>query len=387
MAISIPQRQKKLRSNIMRPVVSLSLLLVISLIGVTGCGSDNARSSDSHNVTDTPDSASLYNAQNPAHVLLLHSYHAENLWDQELDRGILAGLAESGYSQAEGNLVLDYFWMDTKRHNDPVYMGQIGADAMAYIRAEQPDVVLATDNNAIRLVVAPWSDESIPFVYAGLNDNPRNYHLPDKKNVTGVLERVHIAEMLRWIEWVLPEARRIIFLADASETTTAYTPEVMMQVSGSGNFTVESYHVTNSFAEWQAYMLEMAQNGDILMVGTYQTVRDANQVVMDGAEVMAWTIENSPVPVIPMWEFGVQQGALGGPVISGETQGYEAALKVARILNGEKPGDIPVTVPKRGKLTINVDAAQRWNIVFPMELIETSVLYQADGTIVSRTTE
>jgi hypothetical protein len=33
------------------------------------------------------------------------------------------------------------------------------------------------------------------------------------------------------------------------------------------------------------------------------------------------------------------------------------------------------------ELTINVEAAERWNIQFPLELIETSTLYGADRTI------
>jgi ABC-type uncharacterized transport system substrate-binding protein len=88
--------------------------------------------------------------------------------------------------------------------------------------------------------------------------------------------------------------------------------------------------------------------------------------------------------VVAIWEFSVQEGALGGAVISGETQGTEAGLAAARILNGDSPQNIGFVAPKRGKLTINWAAAQRWSVNFPLDLLEVSHIYESGNAIANR---
>ncbi|MBN1963946.1 MAG: hypothetical protein JW910_04835 [Anaerolineae bacterium] len=364
--------------------VAIPLVLMLAL---AACGSDDGTTdtplAPDNTDVPTPVATTMHGTDEPARVLVLHSYDSGYLWEQELNQGILAGLNEGGYSNGIGNLVMDYFWMDTKRNTSPEYFSQIAEAATQRILDTRPDVVIATDNNAIRLVLQPWTEEGIPFVYAGLNDAPRNYELEDRPNVTGVLERAHIAQTLDWIKLVLPEAKRLTFLADDSITTAAYLTEVQMQLAGSTDFTVVGIYKTNSNTEWQRIVEEAQQTSDVLLLGTYTTLRDNNDRPISSTVLMGWTINHSSIPIVPLWEFGVQEGGLGGPVISGYTQGYEAALKAVQILNGTPAGDIPVSAPQRGKLTLNMVAARRWNVEFPLDLLEVSTVYD-QGTVIQR---
>ena len=326
-------------------------------------------------------------ADDAARVLILHSYHVEYLWEQELNTGIMAALADGGYSEDAGNLVLDYFWMDTKRNTTNEYYAEIAAAAHDYIVAFDPDVVIASDNNAIQMVVATWPDELLPFVFAGLNNDPEDVPgLAGRANVTGVLERAHITQTLEWIRYVLPDARRVMYLADASTTTYAYIDVVRAEFSTSEIFDPINLmvHMTNSYSQWQNLITTYGANVDAFIVGTYQTLRDDAEVVVPSADVMKWTVENSPAPVVPLWVFGVQEGGLGGPVISGETQGYEAGSKAVLILQGEAPANIPITTPARGKLSLNAGAVARWQLQIPLDLVQVSTIYGPDGQVLDR---
>jgi ABC-type uncharacterized transport system substrate-binding protein len=143
-------------------------------------------------------------------------------------------------------------------------------------------------------------------------------------------------------------------------------------------------HTTSSYSEWQAFVRAAPDTSQVLLVALYQTLRDDAGQTVDAPEVMAWTVANSPIPVVGIWEFAVQEGALGGSVISGFNQGYEAGQKASQILNGTPPSEIPVSTPKRGKLVINSAAAARWDVKFPLDLLEVSTVYGPDGLVVNR---
>jgi ABC-type uncharacterized transport system substrate-binding protein len=333
----------------------------------------------------TADSAQDMPQTEPVRVLWLHSYHPEFSWEQELSAGIEAGFAAGGFSAEAGNLEMDHFWMDTKRHVDEAYFARIAAEAQAYIRQQQPDVVIATDNNAIRLVVASWPDDDLPFVFAGLNNSPEDIPgLAGRSNVTGVLERAHIGDVVEWVAFVLPDGTRIAFVADASVTTEAYLADVEATLAATDYLSDYQLFTTNVYPDFQAFVTAAPERFDLLIMGTYQTLVDAAGETVPSGEVMAWAVAYSDIPIVPLWEVGVREGALGGPVISGETQGYAAAQTAVRILAGEPPGNIAITVPRRGKLTLNVAAVDRWNIAVPDSLWAVSILYGPDGEVVSQ---
>jgi ABC-type uncharacterized transport system substrate-binding protein len=321
----------------------------------------------------------------PVHVLVVHSYHPEYPWEQELNRGILTALAEQGYSEEAGTLDISYFWMDTKRLDRSEWMDKIeGARLM--IRDTQPDVVIVTDNNAIENVPAMWSGAPVPFVFAGLNNNPAEIPglLDRRAYVTGVQERVHIEQTLNWIQRVLPETDQVLVIADASVTSWAYMEDIRLAVAES-KFAGSRMRTTNDLKEWDFLVAQAPAEGvDAIIVGTYSTIQDADGQILETSEVMAHTIENCAVPLVALWEFGVQDGVLGGAVISGETQGYEAGLKAVQIIQGTSPADIEITTPQRGRLALNAEAVLRWDVSVPLDLLELSRVYGADGQIVNR---
>lgn len=351
----------------------LGNLVLVLLLLITGCSSDSAVDAAENSAPPTV-ASSQYNRRHPARVLRLDSYHASYSWSQEVAAGVEQGLAISGYSVAEGNLIIDQFYMDTKRNSDPDYFEQIAQETIAYIRQTDPDLVIVNDNNAIRLVVQPLLDEGIPFIYSGLNDDPATYGLTTSPYTTGVLERTYTEEIMNWIDRVFPTATRIMCIFDGSVTTQAYLPQIQTAIAES-RFAGSPIYTTNSFDEWQTLVTSAPADSQVILIGLYQTLRDADGAPIEDVEVMKWTVENSSIPLVPLWEFSVQQGALGGTVISGEVQGYEAGVLAAEVLNGAAPHSLPVVTPRRGKLVINRQAMQQWDVNVPLDLLEISEVY------------
>ena len=348
------------------------LLPFIAFLAVAGC---TAQSTPTPQTTSEPTEAAQAEA---LRILRLDSNHAEFAWSGEIHRGVLEGLAANGYEVDDENVMLDVFYLDTKRNTTPEYFEQISEDAIAYIRETQPDLVIVNDDNATRLVVQPMRDEGIPFVILGLNGSPQEYELEGSANVAGILERPHAAEMAGWIERVFGEASRVSVLAEESLTSER------MFGDGSVQETIEATSVeivdmtyTNDFTAWQAYVNEVSQNSDVLFLGAYSTLRGENGEVVEPLAALTWTLENSDIPVMGFWEEAVHIGTLGGPIISGYTQGYEAAVLAARVLDGTAPGEIGFLVPPRGKLMVNRSAVEQWNVEIPLDLLEVSEIVES----------
>jgi ABC-type uncharacterized transport system substrate-binding protein len=314
----------------------------------------------------------------PIRILRLDSNHAEFAWSGEIERGVLQGLADNGYEVDGENVVFDVFYLDTKRNTTPEYFEHIGEEAISYIRETQPNLVIVNDDNATRLVVQPMRDEGIPFVILGLNGSPEEYELDGSPNAAGVLERPHAEEMMGWIELVFGEESRISFLAEDSLTTER------MFGDGSVAQTVEATTVqlvdmtyTNDFTAWQAYVNDVSETSDVLFLGAYSTLRGENGEIIEPLEALTWTLEHSDIPVMGFWEEAVHIGTLGGPIISGYTQGYEAAVLAARVLDGTSPGEIGFSVPPRGKLMVNRHAVAQWDVEIPLDLLEVSEIVES----------
>lgn len=310
-------------------------------------------------------------------ILRLDSYHLEFAWSGEIRRGVLDGLKDSGYEPDDTNIIFDERYLDTKRNTSEEYFEQISEETIAYIRETKPDVVIVSDDNATRMIVQPMREDGINFVILGLNGKPEEYELEDSPYVTAVLERPHAAEMMGWIEKVFGEGTRISILAEDSLTSER------MFGDGSVEATIKATSIelvdltkTNDYEAWQDYVKAAPDNSDVLFLGAYSTLRGPEDEVIEPLAALQWTLENSEIPVMGFWEEAVHVGTLGGPIISGYTQGYEAAVRAAKILDGVSPQEIGFSAPPRGKLMINRHAVEKWSVKIPLDLLEVSEIVE-----------
>ena len=58
-----------------------------------------------------------------------------------------------------------------------------------------------------------------------------------------------------------------------------------------------------------------------------------------------------------------------------EEQGSYAAATALRIISGENPGDIPVMHKNQSKVFINLDIANKFDVVIPFSLLKIAEIY------------
>jgi ABC-type uncharacterized transport system substrate-binding protein len=291
-------------------------------------------------------------------VLVIYSYHPEYEWCQQEKKGI-----EDVFKYQ--NVIIESFYMDTKRKTNKTWEKNITNDALQKIDSFKPDLVIVCDDNACRLVATQFIDKKLPFVFMGINEDPKVYGMP-AENITGVIERNLISGTIDLLKKLVPSVESVAIITDNSVTSQAAAARFTQE-----NFPVKLYETykTNSYDDWKKYVRKIQTEVDALGIYLYFTLEeaDSDESVPD-AHVLKWTLDNNTLPTFSFENFSVQNGVLCGETQSGYEQGKEAAMMAKEIMGGINPNDLPVRMPKKGTPTINEKTAKKLNIIIPEEL-------------------
>lgn len=316
-------------------------------------------------------------------VLILHSYHGEYAWLQQVNKGILSGLMEERFDP-EKNINLEYFYMDTKRKTSPQWMQEISAKAIEKIKTWQPDLVIATDDNAQKHVVAKMKDSGVNFVFLGVNADPMAYNFissPEDPGgtITGSIERARFEQSVKLLKRLVPNARRIAIVSDDGPTGASVVNRILAKANSMDIEIVATRRIGN-FNEWKNYITSVQDKADALIVVVYFTLKDEEGNPVNGDEVLNWTVNNSKIPDIGFWSWAVEGGLLASEAISGYQQGHYAATVGSYVLMGQTPGDFPVDKPQRGELCVNLARAEMLGVEVPADLKRTATVYKTIGS-------
>jgi ABC-type uncharacterized transport system substrate-binding protein len=287
-------------------------------------------------------------------VLFINSYHEGYTWSDGEEAGAKSVLAPAGVK-------LDFFRMDTKRHQDETFRKQAGDKAKAHIDATKPDVVLLADDPAVKYVLVPYfKGSAIPFVFMGLNWEAGKYGLPTK-NVTGMVEVALVKNLIGTLR-EYGKGTRVGFLTVDSETERIDGPYYAKALGIS--FAEEKY--VKTFAEWKDNFVKMQDKVDVLFFGNNAGINDWNE-----KEATAFAQAKTKVVTGGIYDFLMPYVMLGYTKIA-EEQGIWAGKAAIDILRGTAPNAIPMTSNKQAKIYINPKLAAKVGVVFKPELVKNA---------------
>lgn len=363
------------------PTILLSCLTGLLLFSLIGCS--NA-ASDKKPATGTLEQDSILNQDLPENrrkkVLVLHSYGPDFVWVQNLNKGIVKGLDEERFYDGR-NTTIDYLYMDTKRKASESWKKQISEEAINYIHKMRPDVVIATDDNAQKYVVAKFLDSSVPFIFAGVNADPTTYGYIDSMekpghNVTGSIERERFEQSIRFLRRLKPDINKIAVICDGSPTGKAVVGRVK-NVAPSAGVTISASLQTDDFNQWQQFVRDQQKKADALLVVLYHTLKDERGKNISPDTVLNWTVKNNHLPDFGFWSWAVSGGLLCSEAISGYQQGYYVGTIAAYVLRGQSPREFAVGMPQRGEPCINLARARMLGIYVPPDMERSATLFSA----------
>lgn len=286
-------------------------------------------------------------------ILYVMSYHSPWRWTDGQFDGFKAAMAGA---QAEYQV----FQMDTKQNSTPAAKERKGREARALIESWKPDLVYTSDDDVQEYVAAHYLNQGLPFVFSGVNKEPKAYGFAGSKNITGVVEQEHFVESVRLLQQVAPGVKRIAAVFDDAQMwdpVMARMREGLKQLPG---VQIVAWDSIRTWEEFQRKMREYPSKADaVALVGIFN-FKDAAGKNVPYQDVLKWTAENSTLPDIAFWADRVHFGTLAAVTVSEREQGL-AAGRIARaiLVEGKSPASFAMSPTVKGLPVISLARANK----------------------------
>jgi ABC-type uncharacterized transport system substrate-binding protein len=297
-------------------------------------------------------------------ILVIESYHQEYSWDKSYIEGLESVLGE--------NYQLTYFEMDTKRIPSSRHRSRGELAWQRYLDVK-PDLVILGDDNALKYLGPRFAKTLLPVVYLGINNNPRRYHVHQRHNITGVLERPLIKRSISSIKPMFPEGlnRMLILFDDGTTAKTVLEEEFGGETQLSVSGVKLDLRLISRWDEWQQAVSSAKQEGyDAIAFGLYHTLRDSKNKYVEASEVIEWSSQHTPVPPFGFWDFSVGKNkTIGGLVLFGFEQGRIAGELAHTILTTDvEPHTLGPKTAEKGRYLFSRSQLERHHLTLPRKM-------------------
>ena len=292
-------------------------------------------------------------------VVYINSYHSGFPPTDEITSGVIENLPADSFE------VVTHF-MDTKRNPSLEYIMNRAEELLDTIKAEDPDLLIVSDDNAVKYLVEPHPQEiDMPVVFCGVNWSAKQYDLSEH-NSTGILEILPVFELMQTMKSHYPSMQNVLVLNE--NTTTSRKTRPLLDTLGNSIGLEVTQQLVDDFDSWKAVFKEANQSYDIIYLQTMGAINNWNH-----EEALKFIDEHIKVPLVTCESFMMPYAVFGLTEISKE-QGVRAAEAAKKILKGANPTQIPVSRNTMTKIWLNTRLADKIN-------------FQPDEAILSKATE
>jgi putative tryptophan/tyrosine transport system substrate-binding protein len=266
------------------------------------------------------------------------------------------GMRALGYVEGR-NLKIDAWW------------GEGATERLQSVAAEilsaQPDVLL-TQGAALGAMLRAGAKKPIVFV---ISANPVAAKFVDSYarpggNVTGIslFDLEPFTKRMELLKEMLPGAKRVAAIANPQHPGEQMEFQVATKAAAGLGMTLRYFPVRTSAELESALTLIAAARDDAI-------VAFADAFIMSHAERIAAFSLKERIPAISGWALFAQRGNVlaYGPEIADCYR--RVASYVDRIHKGAKPGELPVELPTKLELVINLKAAKAIGLEIPRTLL------------------
>ena len=268
-----------------------------------------------------------------------------------------AGLRELGYIEGK-NLVIEFRWAEGKYER----LADLAAELVRLnveliVTASTPGVLAAKQaTTTIPIVIATQGDSVATGVVASLarpggNITGSNFFAPQI-----------LAKRLELLKEALPQARRFGFLANPDTTAAAQESFRVMGLSAKSLKVELQAFDAKGPQEFESVFAEMAKR----RIAGF-SFQDDSMLVANSA-LVASNAARRRIAVIGNIAFPEAGGLMGyGP--DNSAMYHRAATFVDKILKGAKPGDLPIELPTRFELVVNMKTAKALGLKIPQSIL------------------
>jgi len=226
------------------------------------------------------------------------------------------------------------------------------------------DIIMPMSTPCVTAAIKTVKRTPIVFTYcydpiaAGVGKSFQD-HLP---NVTGVGSFPPVAETLEFIEKVIPGLKAVGVIYNSSEANSRKVIGVLRPLFQKKGLRLQETTVTSTNEVYEA--------AEVLVSREIQAIWIAgDNTAMQAMDAVAKIADEHRIAMIANDPIATNRGELFAVGIGWHEVGRRAAEVAARVLLGEKPGNIPIENLSPSNVVLNYEQARKLGVVFPEEIL------------------
>ena len=232
-------------------------------------------------------------------VLVVMSYHESYPWCREIKMEVDRILS--------GSYQIHYFYMNTK--NEYEQGEQKAREAFELFQQIKPAGVITVDDNAQSMFVVPYLKDKVktPVMFCGVNAKAEKYGYP-ATNVSGILERSHIAETIAYAQQLVPAMKSVCFMGKNSPSIWAIR-EVVLAEHHKYSAEFVDFKMPTTKRDVLSMVEELKPACDMLFMETMGGITNSNGLPMGENEITSLVAKTFAKPLIGSNLYSVRHGA------------------------------------------------------------------------------
>ena len=273
--------------------------------------------------------------------------------------GIKAGLKELGYEEGK-DIVIEV--------RNPKGDLDLTKKLASEIVASNPDLIVSVSTSASSAVKDANKDAKIPVVAVDVGNfaqlGVENIQYPGGFMTGVVVDNVSTApKRMEILKTLLPKLKTVGILANPENVSYGNVIKIYEEAAGRLGLRALWYNVTKK-EDILAAMQKMIRDD----AGAFMTVNDA--VISGNSNLIVPPLKQAKIPSI---DFNVERGVSSGYLmVYGAARfdvGKQGARMIYKVMQGEKPGDIPVEFFSALTFEINTALAREMDVKIPESLL------------------
>ena len=257
------------------------------------------------------------------------------------------GIEQALTKTLKNHCQLKTFFMNSKKVFDKQALQKIGLHAVDFIESHSPDIVIVSDDNAVKYVLKEhFHNSQLPFVYCGVNNSGIPYGLP-YKNTTGMIEKNPTEALLKLLFSINPIKTHVAFMTTSGTSANRDIHEFHQLVDKLG--IASSAFQIHDEQEWRVLYKQLQEDPKV------DIILFSNRIALktwDHYKNIEWIKQHNNKISITTQDWMMPYVAVGMNKIPGE-QGHWAGAAAIEILNGTPVSQISIVPNQKFQLWIN----------------------------------
>lgn len=278
-------------------------------------------------------------------ILYINSYHCGDKWSDGIVNGIETVLGNNP------NVHLKTIELDSKRKPSEQDKQQAALRAKIIIEAFCPDVIIISDDNAVKyLLMTYYQNSPLPFVVCGLSHSNLHANFPHQ-HVSSMLKISQLPQLIRYLK-VFTQGQNIGVLGAVSDANQNLIKHHQT------NLGIDYHKVSlvDNFEDWLEAYANLQRTVDMMILIGHKEVAN-----WDEAAAHKFVFDVTRIPVGSIHDEGVPYSLLALGRIP-EEQGIWAAQAALKILSGGDPEKITLNHNRKFHLFFNAALADKLGI-------------------------